>query len=463
MLEMNYYVIEKELLNLNEVAVRDLLITGPKGSIHIDTRNSTMIPDTYEAVENNNLGLNLNAMFETKIQQIDSNFYELIINNKMEECKMMNHETVKQLIKMGELKAILKNVDSEGRINNNCIALAKNDCVLLRTNGAVIYGLYDTTKQGNFGHKSKNLIPFTHDMLKPEPFVNTADYKTMKPIVLKAYRDIFDDKAKQKLEAVRYIIANHQWYRDQLNKVDQKQKEVIQEPIITEQSAVIEGLQYAEDDNGNATVSDKVIESKKREEVKEMNKELNVMKLAHKIRKELGLEGSYSVQMKMALSYAWAIKRGTETIENILGTTEATAPTYNVANPTVEQKKEEPKKVVTTSEYDYLLKVHETETKGLYKLGLTKMATGQTKFYAKEIRAINMAAAYLSVGKGIEGLIQQMYPNTKIIAMPMTITSCKVRPGLKDICKDKNIIFEPFKANSILQEIVDNAPSGDAV
>ena len=82
MLEMNYYVIEKELLNLNEVAVRDLLITGPKGSIHIDTRNSTMIPDTYKAVENNNLGLNLNAMFETKIQQIDSDFYELIINNK---------------------------------------------------------------------------------------------------------------------------------------------------------------------------------------------------------------------------------------------------------------------------------------------------------------------------------------------------------------------------------------------
>ena len=179
MLEMNYYVIEKELLNLNEVAVRDLLITGPKGSIHIDTRNSTMIPDTYEAVENNNL----NAIFETKIQQIDSNFYELIINNKMEECKMMNHETVKQLIKMGELKAILNNIDDNGKIKNNCIVLAKNDCVLLRTNGAVIYGLYDATKQGNFGRRNKNLIGFTHDMIQENPYVNTTDYVTYKPLV----------------------------------------------------------------------------------------------------------------------------------------------------------------------------------------------------------------------------------------------------------------------------------------
>ena len=346
---------------------------------------------------------------------------------------MMNHETVKQLIKMGELKAILKNVDSEGRIHNNCIALAKNDCVLLRTNGAVIYGLYDTTKQGNFGHKSKNLIPFTHDMLKPEPFVNTADYRTMKPIVLKAYRDIFDDNAKQKLEAVRYIISNHKWYREQLAKVDKPQE------------------------------TKEVKTEIKKEEVKEMNKELNVMGLAHKIRRELGLEGHYSVQMKIAMGYAWAIKKGNLSLEELLNnteSTEATAPTYNVANTTVEQEAAVTK---TTSEYDYLLKVHETETEGVFRLGVTEVATGVTKYYPNTISTLNMAAAYLAVGKSIEGIVKGLPMNTRIIAMPMTITSCKVRAGLKEMCKAKNITFEPFKANNILQDIVDNAPSGEAV
>lgn len=457
MLEMNYYVIEKELLNLNEVAVRDLLITGPKGSIHIDTRNSTMIPDTYEAVENNNLGLNLNAMFETKIQQIDSNFYELIINNKMEECKMMNHETVKQLIKMGELKAILNNIDANGKIKNNCIVLAKNDCVLLRTNGAVIYGLYDATKQGNFGRRNKNLIGFTHDMIQENPYVNTTDYVTYKPLVLKAYRDIFDDKAKQKLEAVRYIIANHQWYRDQLNKVDQKQKEVIQEKIITEQSAVIEGLQYAEDDNGNATVSDKVIESKKREEVKEMNKELNVMGLAHKIRRELGLEGDYRAQMKMAMSYAWAIKKGTKTIEDILGTTEATAPTYNVANTTVEQE------AAVTTEHDgveYTLEIVEV-SKGSFKMALTQLSSGAVKYTKNVITAPSLSVAYLNLANNIEKIAPGLPANTKITALPLTITACRTRQGLKDICKSKNFTYETFKVKNAFEGLV--APSGDAV
>lgn len=438
MLEMNYYVIEKELLNLNEVAVRDLLITGPKGSIHIDTRNSTMIPDTYEAVENNNLGLNLNAMFETKIQQIDSNFYELIINNKMEECKMMNHEIVKQLIKMGELKAILKNVDAKGRINNNCIALAKNDCVLLRTNGAVIYGLYDTTKQGNFGHRSKNLISFTHDMLKPEPFVNTADYRTMKPIVLKAYRDIFDDKAKQKLEAVRYIITNHKWYREQLNMLAKPQEDVMQEPKEIKEN----------------------IEVKK--EVKEMNKELNVMGLAHKIRRELGLEGHYSVQMKIAMKYAWAIKKGTETIDNILGTTEATAPTYNVANKPVEPKTSTFIEHPAVKGVEFELKMHEISA-GAFKLGITQLSTGVTKHFPKTINTLNLAAAYLYVGQNIEAIVKSIPKNTKITALPMTIAACQTRPGLKEMCKDKNISYEKFQPKSMIDKFVDNAPSGDAV
>lgn len=429
MLEMNYYVIEKELLNLNEVAVRDLLITGPKGSIHIDTRNSTMIPDTYKAVENNNLGLNLNAMFETKIQQIDSDFYELIINNKMEECKMMNHETVKQLIKMGELKAILNNIDANGKIKNNCIVLAKNDCVLLRTNGAVIYGLYDATKQGNFGRRNKNLIGFTHDMIQENPYVNTTDYVTYKPLVLKAYREIFDEHAKQKLQAVRYIITNYKWYKEQLSKVETTQVNKVQEPVNTE----------------------------KKEEVKEMNKELNVMGLAHKIRRELGLEGDYRAQMKMAMSYAWAIKKGTKTIEDILGTTEATAPTYNVADTTVEQE------AAVTTEHDgveYTLEIVEV-SKGSFKMALTQLSSGAVKYTKNVITAPSLSVAYLNLANNIEKIVPGLPANTKITALPLTITACRTRQGLKDICKSKNFTYETFKVKNAFEGLV--APSGDAV
>lgn len=429
MLEMNYYVIEKELLNLNEVAVRDLLITGPKGSIHIDTRNSTMIPDTYKAVENNNLGLNLNAMFETKIQQIDSDFYELIINNKMEECKMMNHETVKQLIKMGELKAILNNIDANGKIKNNCIVLAKNDCVLLRTNGAVIYGLYDATKQGNFGRRNKNLIGFTHDMIQKNPYVNTTDYVTYKPLVLKAYREIFDEHAKQKLQAVRYIITNYKWYKEQLSKVETTQVNKAQEPVNTE----------------------------KKEEVKEMNKELNVMGLAHKIRRELGLEGDYRAQMKMAMSYAWAIKKGTKTIEDILGTTEATAPTYNVADTTVEQE------AAVTTEHDgveYTLEIVEV-SKGSFKMALTQLSSGAVKYTKNVITAPSLSVAYLNLANNIEKIVPGLPANTKITALPLTITACRTRQGLKDICKSKNFTYETFKVKNAFEGLI--APSGDAV
>lgn len=43
------------------------------------------------------------------------------------------------------------------------------------------------------------------------------------------------------------------------------------------------------------------------------------MKLAHKIRRELKLEGHYHAQMKEALELAWAIKNGKVTYEEVVG------------------------------------------------------------------------------------------------------------------------------------------------
>lgn len=347
----------------------------------------------------------------------------------------MNHEIVRKIIKMGELKAILNNVDDNGRIKNNCIALAKNDCVLLRTNGVVIYGLYDTTKQGNFGHRSKNLIQFTHDMTKPNPYVNTNDYVKYKPIVLKAYRDIFTEQAKQKYEAVRYIILNHKWYKDKLKEA-QASTDAVQEPTI--------------------------IEEKK--EVVEMNKELNVMELAHLIRKELKLEGDYRAQMKMAMLYAWNVKKGIKSLDDILGkqSSQATAPTYNVADLNKEDVVNVDKQPEVTDDAKYELRLHE-ESKGVFKLGLTELATGKTRFYSNTINSLNMAAAYLYVGNKIEGIVKTLPNNTRVVAMPITITACKTRPGFKDICASKNLSYETFKVKSLAEQMKDTAPSGMAV
>lgn len=341
----------------------------------------------------------------------------------------MNHETAKQFIKMGELKAILNNINADGKIKNNCIALAKNDCVLLRTNGAVIYGLYDTTKQGNFGRRNKNLIEFTHDMIKENPYVNTTDYVTYKPLVLKAYREIFNEHAKQKLSAVRYIISNHKWYREQLAKVDKPQ-------INTETKIKIE----------------------EKKEVKEMN----TMKLAHEIRRGLKLEGHYSVQMKIAMTYAWQIKKGQLDLNELLNmnteSTETTAPTYNVVNKTVDAKEEAA--VTISNDAKFTLKIVEVG-EGSFKMALTQLSTGAVKYTKGVINAPSLSVAYLNLANNIEKIAPGLPADTRITALPLTITACRTRQGLKDICKAKNFTYETFKVKNQFEGLV--APSGDVV
>ena len=50
---------------------------------------------------------------------------------------------------------------------------------------------------------------------------------------------------------------------------------------------------------------------------------MNIMKLAHRIRRELKLEGDYRCQMSFSMKKAWAIKRGGITLESILGIEDA--------------------------------------------------------------------------------------------------------------------------------------------
>ena len=430
MLEMNYYVIEKELLNLNEVAVRDLLITGPKGSIHIDTKNITMIPDTYEAVENNNLGLNLDVLFEIEVKQLDDYFYELIINNKkVEECKMNF-----KYLKKGEAQVIIDNLNG-GKIKNNCICLNNTDTILLRTNGSVIYGEY---KEGD--HRVK----FTHSPQYALPYIATADYAKYKDVVLSEWRKAYTPEAKAKMREVSLLIAHVM-----KNKQGQQQAPAVQEPIIQE-----------------PVIQETKIENKK-EEVKEMN----VMTLAHKLRRELGLEGAYSCQMKMAMKYAWAIKKGQTTLEELLNTTtttEATAPTYNVANktveetavttdeepkaetPTAQEPKKETKKVTVTTGLTIYLEKLEGGVAYFYKA-----ANGMTapffKFTARNIKDMDKQFAREWMAKMLQAL-----PNDSVVYYYGDYTSMTYlnNEAIRSLADSKNIRFE--------QGLYGVAPSGIA-
>ena len=51
-------------------------------------------------------------------------------------------------------------------------------------------------------------------------------------------------------------------------------------------------------------------------------KNVNVMTLAHKVRKALNLEGNYAAQMKYAMQKAWAIKKGQVKYEDVVGIVE---------------------------------------------------------------------------------------------------------------------------------------------
>ena len=430
MLDMNYYAIEKKLLGLDGVAVRDLLITGPKDSVHIETTNNSMIPDTYRIFESNNLGLNLDVLFEIEVKQLDNYFYELIINNKkMEECKMNF-----KYLKKGEAQVIIDNLNG-GKIKNNCICLNNTDTILLRTNGSVIYGEY---KEGD--HRVK----FTHSPQYALPYIATADYAKYKDVVLSEWRKAYTPEAKAKMREVSLLIAHVI-----KNKQGQQQAPAVQEPIIQE-----------------PVIQETKIENKK-EEVKEMN----VMTLAHKLRRELGLEGAYSCQMKMAMKYAWAIKKGQTTLEELLNTTtttEATAPTYNVANktveetavttdeepkaetPTAQEPKKETKKVTITTGLTIYLEKLEGGVAYFYKA-----ANGMTapffKFRARNIKDMDKQFAREWMAKMLQAL-----PNDSVVYYYGDYTSMTYlnNEAIRSLADSKNIRFE--------QGLYGVAPSGIA-
>lgn len=206
------------------------------------------------------------------------------------------------ILKQGEINAIMNNFEvvevdgkKEARIGKNSIHLTSNHehRVSLRTNGLVVYGVY---------YHGEQKIRFTHDFMRyPKPFVKCDDYVELKQVVLNAWKKTFDAKAQAKLNEVKVIVQ-------QILKQQEKTlaKHNAQEPQVTQTETKIET---------------KTIEKKEMKEMKsKLNNvlEQNAMQLAHTIRKELKLEGHYHVQMKIALTLAWEVKKGETSIEAVL-------------------------------------------------------------------------------------------------------------------------------------------------
>lgn len=212
------------------------------------------------------------------------------------------------ILKPGELKAIISNLDKDGKVSHNAIFLTKTNNVLLRTNGSVLYGLYDSTSTGNFTRENKHVIPFTHDSKYPEPYIDHTDF-TFKDIILKAYRAAITPEVKAKSKEVRAVISH---YLNMKMKKKEVNIEIIEEKELKKELKV-------------ETISQPIIKTK-----------VNIMTIAHTIRKELKLEGHYRVQMKIAMSYAWQVKRGIISLEEL--TTPSTVAEANTYNATADQE-----------------------------------------------------------------------------------------------------------------------------
>ena len=238
------------------------------------------------------------------------------------------------LLKQGEINAIIENfevvkVDNKlvGKINKNSVVIASNHetGILLRTNGLVVYGTY---------YKAEAPIKFTHDFMRfKKPFVKCDDYMVLKDVILDAWEKTYDEKAQAKLQEVRSIV------KDLLDKHVNSANKV---------AANTNSVKTQKQDNTEQTKKE-TKKQDKREEKKEMTKnavktnktveevvELNIMQMAHKIRRELKLEGHYHVQMKIAMNLAWEVKKGETSIEVVLNNTvnntakeSAKANTYN--------------------------------------------------------------------------------------------------------------------------------------
>ena len=348
----------------------------------------------------------------------------------------MNHETVRHLIKLGELKAIINNLSKDNKIKGNCIALAKGDNLILRTNGAIIYGVYKT--------ETNEKIMFSHNpILYKEPFVQCKSYKEMKPVILKAWNNLWSNSnASDKFDAVRYIIKNADYYRNKLNEM-----------------------------NGGINMNTNTNTAKVNNTKKDTNKvtakpmdinSLNVMALAHKIRRALALEGDYAAQMKYAMQKAWAIKKGKLNFHTFISgqadviTNKEQKPAVNnnvqpkqqVEQKTIKEKDTKPvKDKENINDGRYMLKYMKSEdNKSIF--GIIGSESGRV-IRTFTIPTNNKGVAYMVINRGLKKFLSNL-SKIDFYATKTIYDTVQVNPELKNLCmqRDIKILIESVETKS---------------
>lgn len=247
---------------------------------------------------------------------------------------MSKQYQIKDFLKPGELSAIQKHFTTKrnsggalyGVMEGNCIVLSTTPLVTLKTNGAVIYGTFN---EGDIR------IKFTHDYMRyKEPYVAASEYVYYKQEILKAWREAYTEHAQLKMAAVKAVIDNElakaqKKEAEAKNKAQKEQTPVVENKVETTTNTKKEEVKKEVKSNNKQTT--KTVDKKAVKKVSKIDTTVNVMSLAHTIRRELGLEGHYQAQMKLALSLAWEVKKGLTTIEAVLGTAVVENVAENVA------------------------------------------------------------------------------------------------------------------------------------
>ena len=251
---------------------------------------------------------------------------------------MMNENKMKELLerifknfKLGELIIFLKSFDIvNGKMFNNTLAIGKLGAVTFMTDAAAgkILG-YCSEPKLKFCYKKNNKTAWvsTHNRSHAE-FINKKINEMLHSDLVYKYMLVAEMK-KNFIELLKIGFLNKWVDDDNINK---------------------DTLEYIKSRNAQPKTKEQKINYIYGLQVQEVQS-MNVMKLAHVIRKHDGVKGDYAAVMHYCLNTAWNVKNSLKTINNMPVNRRIVTPTTPVtpAAPTTPAVKKEV--AVTKDEY----------------------------------------------------------------------------------------------------------------
>lgn len=311
------------------------------------------------------------------------------------------------------IKETVQTIKGRKKMVGNAITLLCNDELTLRTNGDIIYGLYKHTLNG------EKYVKFSHDVTRYDrPYIANEYYADYKDLIYAAWKKCFyhGSEARTKYNEVLQVINSLD--RQPSNEPIKKQETKIEEPKFKEELTM---------------------------------ENINVMVLAHKLRKEMRLEGHYHAQMKIALKAAWSVIKGQAIKLEVKPAPVCTTfePEFIPAPaPVIEENKIPGEYIFAPVEFDG----------SCYKYALKHIATGKQIGGLMPLYGSKPVIADSNMKKVIASFMNNCPPNTSIVLLGNAcMRLSKVDQSMIKNIRNKglNLIIDP--------EFLSVAPSGDAV